>query len=90
MFVDAAETLAIELKRRALWKDLHANLAPLPPTSPHCRWCTRGLHNHLWQRHGQRQLLETYLGWPGYNEALTTDTTLQQILKSTLDALPQF
>ena len=89
VFVDAAETLGIEPERRTLWKHLHANLAPLPLVH---------LANNMTifgnimgsDSYSSNDPLNSYLGWPGYDDALTTDTALRQTLKNTLDVLPMF
>jgi len=89
VFIDATEALGIEPKRRALWKHLHSNLAPLV-TVQHVSNKTIFGNVLGSESYSSNDPLNSYLGWPGYDDALTTNATLRQILKNTLDVLPQF
>ena len=87
VFSDAAEALGIEPERQVLWKHLHQNLAPLPVTNVTTANATTtifagvlGSSNH--PPPGGNPL-NVYLGWPGYDDALTTDSDLKQVLKNT-------
>ena len=88
VFVDATEALGIEPERRKLWQHLHSNLAPLP-----LAYNVSGNKTVFGDVLGSKvysATLNIYLGWPGYDDALTTDATLRQTLKNTLDVLPVF
>ena len=86
VFIDAAEALDIEHDRRALWEHLHQNLAPLPlVTLDDNRTIFGGVlgsSNHPTQAGNP---LNTYLGWPGYDDALSSDLELREVLTNTLD-----
>ena len=76
MFVDAAVALDIEPQRRVLWQHLHTNLAPLPLVNVSDNGApltifggVLGNNNHP-ESYGNP--LNVYLGWPGYDDALTT------------------
>ena len=90
VFVDAAEALGIESERVTLWKHLHANLAPLPLV--HLASSNITIFGNVMgsDSYSSNDPLNSYLGWPGYDDTLTTDATLRQTLKNTLDVLPQF
>jgi hypothetical protein len=87
VFVDATEALGIEPERRKLWQHLHSNLAPLPLVH---NISNRTIFGQVAFSDTYAGYLDCYLGWPGYDDALTTDATLRQTLKNTLDVLPAF
>ena len=91
VFGDAAKALGIESERQLLWEKLHRNLAPLPLTNvttangPTTIFAgVLGSSNH--PPPGGNPL-NVYLGWPGYDDALTTDSKLKRVLMNTLDYL---
>ena len=86
-----AENLAT-LVTRILAEDitpmLHANLAPMTelrlPDGRVIFGGVMGSNNH--PKTGDNPLT-IYLGWPGYDERLTTNSTLAKVLENTLDYL---
>jgi hypothetical protein len=92
VFQDAAAALGIERERSTLWQHLHANLAPLPllnisagdGANQTIFGGVLGSSNH--PPTGSNPL-NVYLGWPGYDDRLTTDKPLRQTLQNTLDYL---
>ena len=88
VFVDATAALGIEPERRKLWQHLHSNLAPLPLVYNVSG--NKTIFGDVLGSKAYSATLNIYLGWPGYDDALTTDATLRQTLKNTLDVLPIF
>eukprot|EP00935_MAST-01C_sp_MAST-1C-sp1_P000145 g145.t1 len=91
VFLDAAQALppgVVPASRQALWRKLHANLAPMTelrlPDGRVIFGGVLGSSNH--PKTGDNPLI-TYLGWPGYDERLTTNSTLAKVLENTLDYL---
>eukprot|EP00658_Telonema_sp_P-2_P077083 TRINITY_DN6893_c0_g1_i2.p1 TRINITY_DN6893_c0_g1~~TRINITY_DN6893_c0_g1_i2.p1 ORF type:complete len:351 (+),score=55.98 TRINITY_DN6893_c0_g1_i2:180-1232(+) len=87
VFIDAATALNNTLPARiALWEHLHSNLAPLPlVVLSDNRTIFGGVQGSTNHPETGSNPLNTYLGWPGWDDSLGTDDGLRKVLADTLD-----